>query len=154
MDTGWPYGVASSSLYALFNETLDALIKVFAPIEFPVSDIDCSNSARKFQLQRNSPLEGTMAVLDGIAMKIHQLTLNVTPGPLKYFNRKGFYALCVQAAVSAKYKFVFVSARHAGGTDDSTAFQATLLYSVVKMVICLHGPELLQMMRMPTVGMS
>ena len=119
-------------IYIYFHETIQALNKVLAPIEFPVSETDCGNAARKFQLLRNSPLEGIIAALDGIAVKIRQSTLNDTPDPRKYFNRKGFYALCVQAAVAANYKFVFVSARHAGSTHDSTAFRATLLYSVVK----------------------
>ena len=132
MDTGWPYGVARSTTYTDFHETIQAFNKVLAPIEFPVSETDCGNAARQFQLLRSSPLEGTIAALDSIAMKIRQPTLNNRTDPRKYFNCKGLCALCVQAAVAANYKFVFVSARHTGSTHDSTAFQATLLYSVFK----------------------
>lgn len=37
--------------------------------------------------------------------------------------------MCVQAVATAEYKFSFVSATHAGSTQESTAFQATKLYT-------------------------
>ena len=79
-----------------------------------------------------SPIRGIIAALDGIAIEIMRPRAGSTPDARKYFNRKGFYSLCVQAAVGADYKFYFVSTRHAGGTHDSTAPQATKLYDLLQ----------------------
>lgn len=46
-------------------------------------------------------------------------------------NRKGFFAVVVQAGVTADHKFVFLSVMHGGETHDSTAFQATPLYKLI-----------------------
>jgi DDE superfamily endonuclease len=55
--------------------------------------------------------------------------LSCCPVPQKYYNRKGFYALSIQACVSAYYKIIYVSAKHAGSTHDSTAFMSTPLHT-------------------------
>lgn len=77
--------------------------------------------------------------MDGIAIDSRRHELREAPDPLKYYSRKGLFAICVQTAVQAYYKFCFVSARHAGKTHDSTAFKATLLYDLlsgVKLASC------------------
>lgn len=100
-------------------------------MKFPVSEAQCKHGSEQFRRLKRSLFDGIIATLDGIAFKICQPRLNDTPDPRKYFNRKGFFAICFQAAVSADYKFVFVSARHAGSTHDSTAFHATQLHTVI-----------------------
>lgn len=132
LDTGWPYGVSRTSMYELFHEPLGALHKVVGRIQISISEAECRNAAEKCTMLRRSPPEGIMAAIDGIVIKIRQFTMHDTPDPRKYFNRKGVYALCVQAALGANYKFAFLFARHAGSTHDSTAFQATLLYEFIK----------------------
>jgi hypothetical protein len=47
------------------------------------------------------------------------------PNPAAYFNRKVFYALAVQAAVGANYKFHFLSTVAPGSVHDSLAFTVT-----------------------------
>lgn len=132
LDAGWADGLSISSTYAFFHKTLDALNNVLGCIQFPIYETEFLNAPQQFTELRRSPLEGIIAALDVIAIKILQPTLHDTPDPRKYFIRKGFYALSVQAAVGANYKFLFISARHAGSTHDSTAFQATVLYELAR----------------------
>jgi len=132
LDVRWPYGVARSTTYTIFYETLEVLNKVLPAIRFPVTNAECREKAQQFRSKRRSPLYGIVAALDGIAITISQPKISETPDPRKYYNRKGFFALCVQVAVGADYKFLFVSARHAGGTHDSTAFQATQLHEFIE----------------------
>lgn len=127
LDVGWPYGIGSTTTYQVFTQTLHALNQCLDPIIFPQSESECREEANRFRRNRRSPLYGIIAALDGIAIAIQQPRLLDTPDPRKYYNRKGFFAICVQAAVAANYKFLFVSARHAGSTHDSTAFQSTKL---------------------------
>lgn len=129
LDVSWPYGVARSTVFTLFDQCLFALNSALGKIRFPVSEEECHIAARRFKMERKSPFYGVISALDGLAVKIVQ-PKNV-PDPRKYFNRKSFFAVVVQAACTADHKFSFVSARHAGSTHDSTAFQATALHRVV-----------------------
>ena len=132
LDVGWAYEVGKTSPNAIFRGTLHALNCVLPNLTFPTSEADCAHHARLFHHTRRSPISGIIAALDGIAISIRQPKLSAAPDPRKYYNRKGFYAICVQAAVSADYKFLFISARHTGATHDSTAFQGTQLHTLLE----------------------
>lgn len=84
-----------------------------------------------FKMFRKSPLRGVVAALVGIVIEIKQPPKPEVPYSRTYFNRKKFFELCVQATVTANCKFLFMSATHAGSTQDSTAFQATSLYMII-----------------------
>jgi hypothetical protein len=74
-------------------------------------------------------LYGVISVLDGIAVEIRCPTAADCSNPTSYYNRKGFYAICVQAAVLAYYKVCLLSTKHAGSTHDSTAFGSTSMHA-------------------------
>ena len=76
-----------------------------------------------------NPLRGIVAALGGIAIAIKHPSRSNVPDPKKYFNRKRFFARCVQVAVGAEYKFLCVSATHAGSTHDSAVFASSSLSS-------------------------
>jgi hypothetical protein len=108
-------------------------------VAYHVLAADCIRESEKFAFMRKSPLRGIVAALDGIAVAIRRPSLAEVPDPVKYFNRKEFYSLCVQAAVSADYRVLFVSAMHAGSTHDSTAYQSTSLHRLLQISECEGG---------------
>jgi DDE superfamily endonuclease len=67
--------------------------------------------------------------MDGTAVAITCPRLSCCLDPRKYYNRKCFLAISVQACVSASYRVTFFTAMHAGSTHDSTAFLSTSLHS-------------------------
>jgi hypothetical protein len=67
--------------------------------------------------------------LEGIAVEIRCPTAAECFNPTSYYNRKGFYAIYVQAAVLANYKVCFLSPKHAGSTHDSKAFGTTSMHA-------------------------
>lgn len=66
-------------------------------------------------------MTGIIAALDYLADKISNPWTDDINDPRKYYNRKGFFAISVQAAVSADYRFLYVSSKHAGSTQEPTA---------------------------------
>jgi hypothetical protein len=128
LDLGWPYGIADSTVYMVIDETLASMDVMLDNIKFPQTEYDCIHEAAAFQKLRSSPFRGIIAAMDGIAVAITCPRLSCCPDPRKYYNRKGFFAISVQACVSASYKVTFVSAMHAGSTHDSTAFLSTSLH--------------------------
>jgi hypothetical protein len=102
-DLSWPYGLADSTVYAIIDETLNSLNVLLSNIKFADSAEDCEREDAAFQALRNSPMYGFIAVLDGIAIEIRCPRESDSADAWKYFNRKGFFAISVQAAVSASY---------------------------------------------------
>jgi hypothetical protein len=103
---------------------LEAINRHPKNIHFPKTEANCQRESAAFTRIRNSPLRGIIAALDGIAVGIYCHRLLCCPDPRKDYNRKSFFAIYVQACVSALYKISFVSALHAGWTHDSTAFMS------------------------------
>lgn len=131
LDVSWPYGIATSTVYDIFHEMLEAMDNVLPKIQFPKSEQEYLEAAETYVRLSKVPIKSVVSSLDGIAIEIKQPSCRDTSDPKKYYNRKKFFAICVQAAVTANYKFVFLSASFAGSTHDSTAFQSSKLYSDV-----------------------
>jgi DDE superfamily endonuclease len=131
LDITWPYGVADSTAYQVVDETLAAINYHLDNIIFPVTEEECNAAADEFQSFRGCPWYGVITELDGIAVAIRFPRLSCCPDPQKYYNRWGFYALSIQACVSANYKNINVSAKHAGSTHDSTAVMSTPLHTLL-----------------------
>jgi DDE superfamily endonuclease len=72
---------------------------------------------------------GIIAALDGMSIVI--ICPRDVEDPRKFYNRKEFYSICIQAAVGADYRVYYVSCLHAGSTHDSTTFQSTSLCSLL-----------------------
>lgn len=131
LDVSWPYGISVPSVYVVFDEVLIALDRALQNIVFPRTEEECRTESLRFSEKRRSPIKGIIAALDGVAVAIEKPSRTDVSDPKKYRNRKNFFAILVQAAVTADYKFVFISATHAGGTHDSTAFQACALHDLI-----------------------
>jgi DDE superfamily endonuclease len=129
LDLGWPFGIADSTTYQVIEETLEAIDRHLKNIPFLETEAHWQREAAAFTRLRNSPLRGIIAALDGIAVGICCPRLSCCPDPRKYYNRKGFFTICVQACVSASYTISFVSAMYAGSTHDYKAFMSTPLYT-------------------------
>eukprot|EP00171_Calliarthron_tuberculosum_P022615 IDg22615t1 len=70
---------------------------------------------------------GIVGAVDDIEIAIKAPEAWDVRNPKQYYNRKVFFALCVQVCVGADYKVQYISAKHAGETHDSTALQGTSL---------------------------
>jgi len=71
-------------------------------------------------------MRGIVGAVDGIAVKIRCPSGDVQ-NPAAYFNRKGFYAIVVQAVCDARRRFIFVYANSEGSTPDSVAWGSSSL---------------------------
>jgi DDE superfamily endonuclease len=127
LDIAWPYGIADSTTYQVVDETLAAINYHLDNIIFRVTEEEYKAAPGGFQALRGCPWYGLITALDGIAVAIRCPRLSCCSDPQKYYNCKVFYALSVQACVSANYKIIYVSAKHAGSTHESTALMPTPL---------------------------
>lgn len=114
---------------------MSALNNALPKLPFPENEEECTRRTLIFQQSRNSPISGIIVALVVLAIDIMRPLARCTPDAKKYFNGKEFCSLCVQAAVGADHKFYFVFARHAGGTLDSTALEATELYHLLQSTV-------------------
>lgn len=76
-------------------------------------------------------MTGCVGAVDGVALKINRPRPGCAGNPKEYFNRKGFYAVVLQAICDHKRRFMFCSATMPGSTHDSRAFRHTSLWEVI-----------------------
>jgi len=136
---------STSSVYHHIESTLAALDESLT-LKFPYNDAAwLSESSHGFSRGGRSPIEGCVAAMDGIAIKIAEPCVNDVPNPSTYFNRKGFFALNIQAMCDSSYRFLYVSALTPGSTHDSTAFAmsglAGLLESILNKLLASLSPD-------------
>ena len=119
--------VARPTIYQVFHETSEAILKSLPFDDFPRTIPECSFLSHVFHVsrRRNNPLPGCIGALDGIAIRITKPRASDCFDPASYFHRKGFYALPVQAICDSRYRFTFFSAKCAGPTHDSVAFSVS-----------------------------
>ena len=98
------------------------------PLSFPHNDCNwLERVSDGFSRGGTSVLRGCIGALDGIAIKIKEPSRNDVPNSSSYYNRKGFFALNVQAMCDSFYTFTYVGCLAAGSTHDSTAYGITSL---------------------------
>ena len=113
------------------NTTITAIDGVLS-LSFPYNNMRwLEQSSQNFSRNGRSPISGCCAALDGIAIRISEPSKNDVPNPSAYFNRKGFFAINLQALCDASYRFLFISALTPVSTHDSTAFVMTSLSALL-----------------------
>lgn len=100
-----------------FMEFLLITVRVCTSLPKGLRDLDLRGTG--------TALYGCVAALDGIAIRIQKPADRF--GPRAFFTRKGFYALNVQAAVDASYRFSTMSVTTVGASHDSLAFATSKL---------------------------
>jgi DDE superfamily endonuclease len=133
LDLAWPYCIALPTVYSVIVETLEVLDDSLENIKFPYTEDECRAASEGFLRLRNSPFYGVIGAIDGIAVAIRAPSPSECPNLRSFFNRKGFFAINAQAVVGADYSVLYLSAKQAGSTHDSTAFQSTALFNFLSL---------------------
>lgn len=123
------HGMSKSQVYDVFDRVIAAINS------HPQLRIKCDNSeaaleqrAKEFERKsRGGLFEWCTGAVDGLAIKIQ------CPSSTKYQNQchyysgnKKLYCLNMQACCDAQYKFIAVSCKHVGSTNDGSAFATGL----------------------------
>ena len=120
------HGVYERAFYYARDRTLDALEKGLAgEISFPRTDAQRAATAAKFALNSNGILDGCLSALDGFAVPMFEPSKYDCENPSSYKNRKGFFAILVQAMCDADALFTWAALEFQGSCHDSTAFTST-----------------------------
>jgi hypothetical protein len=99
LDVGSLLSGGRDSVCNFIDEILAAISQVLDSMCFPKSMEECVRAADNFQRSRQSPLYGIIAALDGISIAITRP--READDPRKFFKRKGFNSIFVQAALGA-----------------------------------------------------
>ena len=90
-------------------------------VTFPIDDpAALQRIANGYSGGSHGVIDRCVGSLDGIAVRIRKPQRKYAPK--KYWCRKGFHAINVQAMCDSKRRFTFVSIMSGGSTHDSTAF--------------------------------
>ena len=141
LDMIW-YGVQLSTVHVIFGFMLQLLDSVLTDQEVYAFNPKNSNfldecnhmaadwSAIMVRKRGHDVMKGTLLAGDGLVVAVHAPTEDDRKGlPLKiFYNRKGCFAVCVQAFVDAWCRFRFFEVSWPGSTNDITAYKQTALH--------------------------
>ena len=120
------FGVHKATFYRLVWATLEQLDQYLPDmtLEHDVNNLErCRALAGGFNHRMGSKhMAGCIGALDGMALKIE--TPTTSENFHKYFCRKLFHAVSVQAVCDADRRFTYLDMSQAGSTHDSTAWNA------------------------------
>ena len=126
LDLMYLFGVKKATLYTTIWKTLASLDKCPAlpdmTLEHDVNDLQrCRALSQGFANRTGARhVNGCIGALDGMALKIEEPKTAVNFH--KYFCRKLFHAVSVQAVCDSNRKFIFMDMSQSGSTHDSTAW--------------------------------
>jgi hypothetical protein len=122
---------SGSTFYRIFDKTLLAIDK---QLDFPsffgtAEEMDAREHG--FAAKSRFCVRGCIGAIDGLAIKIEKPMPWDAPAE-PYKNRKGFYALNLQAICDANRRFIWFSLVGSGGQHDSLAFHGSHLYHLLE----------------------
>ena len=126
------FDVARSTVDNILAECLQAIEKVLTFPPFPSSMDAFKESAVRFACSRGfvNPLPGCVGAIDGISIALARPRRMYNPST--FFNRKGYYAIPVQAMVNSDCMFLAISVLCTGSTHDSLAFDISHMASYLR----------------------
>jgi hypothetical protein len=128
------HGISESRFYAVLWSTLELIDRepAFAlPLLDKLEDVEggaLETLAATFDCKTDGLMEGCISVIDGLQVKIEMPSADGS----KYYCRKGFYSINVQAACDGNRRFTYMSAWFCGSTHDSVAYQESSLGRVLQ----------------------
>lgn len=127
LDIALLHGVHPSTFFSRVWRVINAIAQhPQFKLHFPIDDEDrLKVFADDFQRIRTNALWGCVGAVDGIAIEI--IRPQGVDNSKSYYNRKGFFALPMQAMVDAHYRFTFASMKTTGSTHDSVGFAVSAL---------------------------
>jgi hypothetical protein len=131
LDIATSHGVHTTTFFSIVWSIVFAIntVEELAP-SFPYDDpTKLEAMSARFQRRFHNPFHGCVGALDGLAIQIERPK---TPNSQSHYNRKGFFAVNMQALCDAEYQFTFASCRCAGSTHDSLAFSTSDLFEIVQ----------------------
>jgi hypothetical protein len=129
LDIALCHGVAPNSVSKVVRQVVDALLLEYGCDESVGLSVDkfgdtkwLKQTEATFAAKNAGLVRGCVGAIDGMAVKIVKPSKSEVEAPRHYFNRKGLFAIVLQAACDGNRKFTGASSLGVGSTHDSTCF--------------------------------
>jgi hypothetical protein len=135
LDLCFGFGIANSTFYhadGVLWPTMEALDAAYS-IGFPFHDIDkLEHLSQGFYDHSGGILDGCVLAVDGLGVATRQPFKWEVLYPKDYRFRKRGFAIIVMAGCDIQARFIAVSCRHSGSTNDIIAWQDTNIYEMLE----------------------
>mmetsp|Transcript_14354 Transcript_14354/g.21806 ORF Transcript_14354/g.21806 Transcript_14354/m.21806 type:complete len:463 (+) Transcript_14354:336-1724(+) len=123
LDLGSQYGVSDCTFYLHVWRVVDAINEAFK-MEYDITNMDqMKNIEAGFRARsRNQAIKGCVGAIDGLLIKIRRPSNKDSSNVKKFYCRKSFYALNMQAIVDADGRFLACDISCAGSANDVVAW--------------------------------
>ncbi|MBV5267579.1 MAG: transposase family protein, partial [Burkholderiaceae bacterium] len=123
-------GISTASFYRIVYKCISAILRVDElGYDFPTSEDEISEASNNFaRCSTNNVVQGCVAALDGMLLRIHTPASKETGNVKAYFSgHYQDYGINVQAACDSECRFVYATLAAPGGANDIAAYRKTSL---------------------------
>eukprot|EP00658_Telonema_sp_P-2_P031774 TRINITY_DN2370_c0_g1_i1.p1 TRINITY_DN2370_c0_g1~~TRINITY_DN2370_c0_g1_i1.p1 ORF type:complete len:473 (-),score=63.81 TRINITY_DN2370_c0_g1_i1:76-1494(-) len=138
LDIALCHGVSPNQVHRIVRQVTEALLLEYGFDPMVGLSVDkfsdpafLERSDASFRAKNRGLLEHCVGAIDGMAVKISKPMLRDTPAPKHYYNRKGFFAVVLQAVCDGNRKFTWGSLKGVGSTHDSTCYAVSNLHEFI-----------------------
>jgi hypothetical protein len=117
------YKTSERYMYLMVADTCEWLVKAYP---MPLLSEPAVQQAARASFRRKpggAEFDGAIMAIDGVCLRIVAPSTNAS----QYYNRKGYFALNMQAGVDGDARFLWTSIITSGGTHDALAFACSPL---------------------------
>jgi len=130
------YGCSKASFYRTAYRVMEAICATHELELIPaIQDYQVRGDASRlehlaagFGRWTDNIVGACIGAIDGVQIAIKKPTVLDAPNPTAYINRKGFFALNVQAVADSSGRILWCSIKTPGATHDSMAFELSALF--------------------------
>jgi len=119
------HGVANPTFYVVKRKVLAAIVRHYFPRKFPFGDADRLKKLEESFVRVSTCgecMRGCVGAVDGLAVKIKQPSVREDPRQKRYYCRKGFFALNLQAVCDGNRVFTYAKIAAPGSVNDALAW--------------------------------
>lgn len=128
------WGVSLTCVKKIIRRTIDMLFQVLEMPQFPVNDVAALRDLASGFANKSDErvFEHCVGALDGWVPYINKPTDEDVDGLVsRYYYRKGFYGINVQAICDSNLRFTHISIATPGSAHDTTAWHNSDLYQKI-----------------------
>ena len=133
------YGCSKQTFYRVVYRVMVAINKHHTlPLVNAIKEMHATGSsstlariAAGFAAYTDGIIAYCIGAIDGVQVAIVKPSRRACPNPTAYYNRKGYFALNVQAIADSTGRITWASIRTPGAVNDANAFELSALFDLV-----------------------
>lgn len=141
LDIYFFHGVSDGAFWRAKKQTIDAILN-HQSLDLCFPDLNDTNALQKIsdgfkEKSEMGIMDHCIGAIDGCLIDLHSVRGECAKQALRYYTRKGSFALNLQAVCDSSRKFLWIGINNPGSVHDSIAFMHGSLWRALESAECI-----------------